>query len=100
MRAKTEDAILQSVISKRYLGVNMSDALCRLGEWGYKGGGWECTLLSFLLRCFDGFTFTTGLQLVEKSFTILARASHQSRVLNESHRLLTYESTLDRLGQR
>jgi hypothetical protein len=30
MRAKTEDAILQSVISKRYLGVNMSGVLYRL----------------------------------------------------------------------
>ena len=57
-------------------------------------------VLSFEVAFWRFHFHETRLQLAAKLFTILARASHQSRVLNESRQLLTYESTLDRLEQR
>ena len=57
MRAKTEDAILRGVVSKCYLGVNMSGVLCRLVAERWWVG--EHAGSSFLLRWRLGvFTFT------------------------------------------
>lgn len=97
MRAKTEDAILQSVISKRYLSVSMSSVRCGLVV-EVVGGDARWPVLSFEVAFWSFHFHRTKLQLAAlryRYFTILARASHQSRVLNESGQLLTYKSTLN-----
>lgn len=58
------------------------------------GGNARWPVLSFEVAFWYLHFHRTRLQLAAKRFTILARASHQSRVLNESRQLLTCKKHL------